>query len=234
MDEIEIIEHIPLKEKKPVVITGLTGPGLVANTSAKHVIKEMGLKLRVEFRSKIIPPMILYQNGGLLNPIRIYSDDEGKLIFIICDTPLDTESAWQIGEKIIKYLADLNVREYVLVESMPFQIQSGNRVVFGFGSPSRDVSSQGVSPIAEGGISGLNAVIVDYAAKNKTPWLTLIASTSASAMIDYGGALAIVTVLNKMFDLDVDVSFLEKTTNLTSRPIEESKKKGGVLDFLRR
>lgn len=234
MAEIEVVEHIPLKEKKPVVITGLTGPGLVANTSAKHVIKEMGLKLRVELRSKMIPPMILYQNGGLLNPLRIYSDDEGKFIFILCDTPLDTESAWQIGEKIFKYLDDLNVREYVLVESMPFQIQSGNRVVFGFGSSSRDMSALGVSPIAEGGISGLNAVIVDNAAKKKIPWLTLIASTSASAMIDYGGALAIVTVLNKMFDLDVDVSFLEKTSNLTSRQIEESKKKGGVLDFLRR
>ena len=234
MDEIEIIEHIPLKEKKPIVITGLTGPGLVANTSAKHIIKEMGLKLRAELRSKMIAPMIMYQNGGLLNPLRIYSDDEGKIIFIVCDTPLDTESAWQIGERITKYLEELNVREYVLIESMPFQIQSGNRVVFGFGSYSRDVSSFGVSPIAEGGISGLNAVIVDYASKHKTPWLTLIASTSASAMIDYGGALGIVTVLNKMFDLDVDVTFLEKTSNLASRPMEESKRRGGVLDFLRR
>jgi predicted ATP-grasp superfamily ATP-dependent carboligase len=131
------------------------------------------------------------------------------------------------------YLGGLKVREYIAVESMPFQTQSGNRIVFGFSSSQRDLSSLGVSPIGEGGISGLNAVLVQRASQEETPWLTLIASTSVSAMIDYGGALAIVTVLNKMLDLNVDLTFLEKTAKLTSHPPEVIKKRG-AFDFLRR
>jgi predicted ATP-grasp superfamily ATP-dependent carboligase len=79
-DEIEILEHLPLKTMKPVVISGLTGPGLVANTAAKHVIKELGFKLRVELKSRLIPPMMLFQEGDLLNPLRLYADEEGKVI----------------------------------------------------------------------------------------------------------------------------------------------------------
>jgi predicted ATP-grasp superfamily ATP-dependent carboligase len=231
-ESFDIIEVSPIKRNKPSVITGFAGAGFVGNTALSHIIRAKGYKLKSQLRSHLIPAMILLEDGRPVYPFRIYGDEKGELLFVTSAVLITPENAWTIGLKLVEYLKKFGVGEYVAVEGMPLGITMETRPVYGFTVPERDLSQYGVSTIRDAGVSGLNAVMLEEALKQRLPWTALLIPTPFASAIDYGAAIPIVKVLDKMFELGVDVEDLERRVEMIRKTTGRGRRGGGFLGSL--
>lgn len=235
-DKVDIVEVSPVKKNKPTVIIGFTGPGYIGNTALMYVVRIKGFTQRAHVKSHLIPPMMLLIGGTPTPVFRIYGDDKDELLFVMSEALIAPENAWAIGLKVMEWLKEKGVRKIISIEGMPFGPVGDKRPIFGYSTPKTNLTKYGVQPTVEGGVSGINAVMLEESMNEGISWVTLFVPTAQAQTIDYGGAAAAIEVLNKMFKLGVDTAPLKKSDDIRRQMMERAAKGGqkGFLDSLRR
>lgn len=233
---IDIVEVTPIRKNRPKVVTGFTGAGFVGNTAGMYIVRSKGYALRAHISSQLIPPLMLLVEGRPTPTFRVYGDERNELLLVLNDAPINAENSWPIGLKLMQWLKEKGVSEIVSIEGMPFGTIIEERPVFGFGIPDRDMTKYGVKPTREGGVSGINAVLLQECMKEKLPWVTLLVPTPLASAIDYGGTASVIEVLNRMYKLGVDVAPLRRSEEMQRQVAERGRegRRRGFLDTLRR
>ena len=241
--EVEIIPKNPIKRGNPQVLTGFAGAGFVGSTALMYIARQKEFELKAEVRSKYIPPSILLINGEPTYPFRIYGDKEGKYIIVVSEALVPPENSYPVGKALMKYLKNKKPAGFTFVESMPFPAPPQDNAVFGFSFPRRDdLYKFGVKPLTEGGVSGLNAVMLDICMEDKIPNTTLVTPTVIVTNIDYTASAIAIDTLSKMHKLGVDTAPLKKSIEMQQQMQQQSqqvrgqqqpKKKKGFFDSLR-
>lgn len=235
-EKVDIVEVSPVKKNKPTVVSGFTGPGFIGNTALMYIVRNKGFAQRAQVRSHLLPPMMLLI-GGIPTPVfRIYGDDKDELLFVMSEALISAENTWPIGLKVMEWLKEKGVREIVSIEGMPVGPVGDKRPIFGYSNPQKNMEKYGVKPTMEGGVSGMNAVMLEESLDKGISWVTLFVPTAYAQTIDYGGAAAAIEVLNKMFKLGVDTGPLKKSEEIRRQMIERAVKgeQKGLLGSLRR
>lgn len=233
-ETVELIEINPVKEHGPRVVAGFAGVGLVGYTAVSHIIREKGLKVKTVVRSHMIPPMIVFKNGKPSPSFAIYGDDSDETLFAVSNVMISPENTWIIGLKLMEWFRKVEAKEFVTVESMPQVVPQGRRPVYCFGVPECDLSNYGVHSIKEGGVSGLNAVVLDEAINDGIPFMNFLVPTSLASALDLWGALSVVEVLNRMYELDVDVSILKTRAEMIRPRVQKGNENKGIFSFFRK
>ena len=223
--KVDIVEISPVKKSSPIVVTGFSGPGFIGNTALLYVARQKGFVQRAQLKSQLIPPMFLLIEGKPTPVFRIYGDNKNEILFVVSDALINAENAWPIGIKLMEWLRGKGVKEIISIEGMPFATPEGERPIFGYSLSGRDFSKAGVRPTSEGGISGLNAVLLDEAMKHNVSWTTLLVPTGLIQAIDYVGVADLIEALNGMLKLGVDTSPLRQSDSLRRKAIERTKGK---------
>ena len=221
--KVDIVEISPVKKNSPIVVTGFTGPGFIGNTALLYIAMQKKFTQRAQVKSHLIPPMFLLIEGKPTPVFRIYGDQKNEILLVVSEALINAENAWPIGIKLMEWLRGKGVKEIISIEGLPFATPEGERPIFGFSSSGRDFSQIGVTPTNEGGISGLNAVLLDEAMKHGVPWTTLLVPTGLSQTIDYGGAADLIEALNRMLKLSVDTSPLRQNDGLRRKAMERAR-----------
>ena len=233
---VEIVETSTAKMNNPIVVTGFTGPGFIGNTALFYLVKQKKVPQIAQVKSHLIPPMMLLIEGEPTPIFRIYGDEKSETLFVISEALIGPENAWPIGIKLMEWLVEKGMQEIIFIEGMPFMTPEGERPIFGFNSEGGDLSQFGVRPTTEGGISGLNAVLLEEALKHNLPWTALLVPTGQAQTIDYGGAADLIEILNRRFKFDVDTSPLKQSDDFSRRAVERvrGREQKGLLGGLRR
>jgi len=234
-NSIEIIEDEPVNRGKITAITGFSGPGYIGNNALMFIARNKGYRLKAHVKSNLIPPMTLLIDGKPTPSFRIYGDNKGELLIVLCETMISGENAWAIGKKLMEWLKEKGVNKIISVEGMPFGTSTGETIVFGYSTKGQDLTTFGVRQTPEGAVSGLNAVLLEESSKHGVRWISLFPTTSMMTTIDYKGAAAVVEVLNRMFKLDVDATPIKKRDEMVKQIIQKRRRaSGGFWGFLRR
>lgn len=228
MAEVEIVEAIKLKEKPHTVVMGFAGAGFIGNTSLMYAARSRGYRKVAHVKSHLIPPMMLLVQGEPTRPFRIYTDKEGKLLFVITETIIPAVNSWPICIELMRWLKDIGVEEFISIEGLPFA--APGRQAFGYTTGKRDISQYGIQETGEGAVSGLNACMMEEAIEKGIDWSTIFVPTRIVNNIDYEGAATALDILNKMFNLGVDISPLQQRAETLKKSTE--RKKPGILDRL--
>lgn len=241
--EVEIIPKNPIKRGNPQVLTGFAGAGFVGSTALMYIARQKEFELKAEVRSKYIPPSILLINGEPTYPFRIYGDKEGKFIIVVSEALVPPENSYPVANALMKYLKNKNPAGFTFVEAMPFPAHPQDNAVFGFSFPRRDdLYKFGIKPISEGGVSGINAVMLDTCLQDKIPNTTIVTPTVIVTNIDYAASATTIDVLSKMHKLGVDTAPLKKSIEMQQQMQQQSsqqrgqpeqQKKKGFFDSLR-
>ncbi|MEM2127720.1 MAG: PAC2 family protein [Candidatus Bathyarchaeia archaeon] len=229
VDDVEVVETLPLEKGKYTVFLGFAGFGMIGSTAAMYIVRSRGLIERGYVRSKLISPMMILIDGRPRPPFRIYGGDEG-LVFIVSEAFLTTESSWPLGLGVMEWLSKKGVKEIVSMEG----VLSGarERVIMGFSTG--DLSRLNVRPTQEGMISGINACFLDESLRRGIPWTSLFVPTQFMSSVDYGAVADLIEVLNGVFNLKVDVAPLRRRDEELRRMAERlAKGRGGVLSIFR-
>ena len=237
MSEEVVIEDVsPLKKTRPSVVVAFSGPGFIGNTALMYIARNKEYELKARVKSRLLPPTVLFMEGKPVHPFRVYSDPKDELLMVVCETLVPSESAWMVGEKLMEWLIERGAKDFLAIEAMPMPSQNPEPLVYGFSIPKRELLKFGARPLTEGGVSGLNAVLMGEALRREIPWTTLLVPTAHVSNIDYNASIAVINVLNKMYKLGVDVTPLVKSIEMRQKIAEQAsvEQKRGFLSTLKK
>ncbi len=110
-----------IKPNNPILIAGFPGPGLVGSISFNYTIKKLEMHQIICFESEFIVPGVIFMDGKLRHPFRIYSNIEGTICALICEAPIMVHGMHSVVDALAKWAEDIGVTEVFVIEGMAIQ-----------------------------------------------------------------------------------------------------------------
>jgi uncharacterized protein len=107
-----------IKLNNPILIAGFPGPGLVGSISINYIIKKLEMHQIICFESEFIVPGVIFMDGKLRHPFRIYSNLEGTICALVCEAPIMVHGMHSVVDALAKWAEDIDVSEVFVIEGM--------------------------------------------------------------------------------------------------------------------
>lgn len=231
------------KLRDPYIIVGLPGIGNVAKISADYLIKQLKAELFVEFYSPVFPPYVLIGEGRIVellkNEFYYWKNNRSKndlIIFTGNTQALTSKAQYVVAEKILDRVEEFKVKKLISIAAYVVDRPDEKPKVYGAATQPellKELKQYGVTPMGEGSIGGANGLIVGLAKVRNISGICLLSETlpgyitpSGRILTDPKAAQAILEVLSKMLEIDIDLRHLEeeiKLTDVVSHEVEEMK-----------
>ena len=106
-----------------ILIAGFPGPGLVGSISTNYIINRLHMEQIACVEFEFIIPGVIYSEGKLRHPFRLYSNEEGSVCVLVCEAPiiegmhsvLNTVTKWALNNKVKQVM----VLDGIAVEGIP-------------------------------------------------------------------------------------------------------------------
>lgn len=201
------------KFKKPTLICGLPGIGSIAKIAADYLAMELGTELLGEIYSNSFPAQVLTEKEEceLIKNQFYYV----KNLIVLCGNaqPTDCEGMYEVGCEILEAAKELGVLKVISMAAYVsgYDIEKP-RVFAAATDPSilDDLGMYGVDKMQEGTISGLNGLIIGLCKLYGMQGICLLGETSGRDISDIKAAGAVIRVLTKMLNVEIDMSGLKE------------------------
>ena len=207
------------KPKKPVILTGFPGFGLVGTIATEFMIEHLKTEQIGKIWLEDVNAVVAIHNEELINPIGIFYNESHNIV-IIHGISAEKGADWKIANEIIKVTDDLNAEEIVSLEGVGTVNPSENPKLFFYSSSDEKngkLKGFGLDPMKEGIVMGVTSALM---IKLERPISSLFVESHAD-IPDNKAAAELIGALDKYLGLDIDMKPL-----LESAKIFESKLKG--------
>lgn len=234
MDEVSIVETVPYAKKGAAIIHGLPEVGLVGPIAAIHLVESLKFAEIGSVESDLFPPIAVMHRKKPVAPVRIYSGD--SLMVLLSEIPIPSKAVYPLKSALMNWYLAKQPRLVVLLGGYPVhgreEIEKPKVIGAASSSAAEEMlAKNGVELLEEGFIVGPHGLILRECSKKNIPAIYLMAE-AYYGIPDPGAAAVVIDVLNKMFDLKVDVKVLLekegeiriKTKDLMKRTAEYLKK----------
>ncbi|EHP87361.1 proteasome assembly chaperone family protein [Methanotorris formicicus] len=215
------MEYITKKEidfKNPIVIEGFPSVGLVGSIAAHQIIKNLKLEYIGYFDTPEVPPINLVEEGVVYPSIRVYGKED--LIVLFSDVIIPPIVVHSLSDKIVETLISINPQ---VVISLGGLATGKSEKVYGIAS-SKDlleIFEKYEIPILKFGmVGGVSGSLMVKSNNNKIPAIGLLAET-VGIRPDPRGASNLINVLNRIYNLNVDVEELIEEADKIDEKIKQ-------------
>jgi uncharacterized protein len=220
----EVIEKEPMNTSlnKPTVVCGFVGPGLAGLTAAGYIIDHLQLHEVAHVRSRFIPPSVIFIGGRIRNPFRIYKDESGRLVVVICEVPVAPFGLYDISSAVLQWLQRFDTTEVTALDGIPIESLPDNRPTFYVGEQNRQdqLKALGFLPAEATLIGGTAGSILSECLALKIPCLSLLTPVSVT-LLDPGAPLTLVRALNSLYKLNIGTKELEEDVEAVHEELNE-------------
>ncbi len=217
------------RAEDPVLVCGLPGSGYVGKLAADHLVSAFNLKKVAEYTSSSFPPQVSVREDGTVDPPKgemFYAPtNDGRSLFVFTADaqPTTSEGEYALSDAVVKFASRCGVRKvYTLAAYITGSFSKSPRV-YGAGTSKGMVESlrgKGVTLMKDGGISGMNGLLIGVAALRGLEGACLLGETSGY-VVDAGASKAVLELLSKVVDLPIDTSKLEEKAEETQKVISQ-------------
>jgi uncharacterized protein (TIGR00162 family) len=213
--------------KDPILICGLPGSGYVGKLGVDHLISVFGADKVLEYYSASFPPHIVVREDGQAKPIRseLYHARTGTkndlLLFTADAQPTTSRGEYELSDQVLRVARSYGVKT---VYSLAAYITGGfskEPRVFGTSTSStmrEKLAGEGVQVMKEGGITGMNGIMIGLATLYDMDGICLLGETSGY-LIDAGAARAILEALSRLLSIKIELSMLTEKAEETRQVI---------------
>ena len=207
--EVNIVETEKAELKEPLVVLGFAGAGLVGGIAVTHIIDQLKMKKIAHVRSRYMPPVVVFMDGQLRYPFRIYSDKEGKLCAIVCEIPLRSDGLYPIASALLDWAEEKGAKELVILEGAAVRGIPKKRKPFCAAEPEKrkECEEKGVKMVSAGMIRGIAGSILNECLTRKITGVAFL-TPAVAFMPDPEGAAVLIEALNDVYGLKVDTKEL--------------------------
>ncbi|MBU5678355.1 MAG: proteasome assembly chaperone family protein [Candidatus Aenigmatarchaeota archaeon] len=232
-----MIETIYLEEPKlnnVIMIEGLPGIGNIGRIAAGYLVEKLKAKNFAELYSSDFFPSVILQKDGIARLLRIefyyYKGEKNDLIIVIGDTQASTpEGYYDLSNAILDVARKFDVNLIITLGGLAREEFSGKpRVVGAVNNEKLLERFKNYEIIFDGNlvgsIVGVSGLLVGLAAIRGIDAISLLAETTGFPIViaDPIGAEAVLRVLMKILDIEIDLSELEKEARELEKKIKKT------------
>ena len=217
------------RASNPVLVCGLPGSGYVGKLAADHLVSTFKLRKVAEYSSSTFPPQVNVKEDGTVDPPKgkmfyaAVKRGRGLLVFTADAQPTTSEGEYELSDAVVKFAKKCGVKRMYTLAAYITGSFSKSPKVYGSGT-SKGIASllskNGVTLMKDGGISGMNGLLIGVAALRGIEGACLLGETSGY-LVDAGASKAVLQLLSKVLDLPIDTSMLESKAEETSKVISQ-------------
>lgn len=180
---------------------GFPGSGLVGTIALQYMVDQLDYELVGTMTSRYFPPLAMMNKGVINDPVRMYMKND--ITAIVADIPIHPMICYEISNGILDWLAPYKPKEVLTIAGIV--TNEPEKRVFGVATTpealQRIQDHTQVLPI--GSISGIASSILTECKIRGIPAYGLLGETVNAP--DPRSSAATIEVLNKMYDLGLDV-----------------------------
>lgn len=113
-----------IKLNNPLLLVGFPGPGLVGSISINYVRKKLDMQQILCLESEFIVPGVIFMDGKLHHPFRIYSNLDGTICALICEAPIMIDGMHSVLDALAKWAEDNRIKDVFVIDGMAIQPRS--------------------------------------------------------------------------------------------------------------
>jgi uncharacterized protein len=203
----------PLSNENTSVLMGFPGSGLVGSIALQYMVDQLEFTQIGSMNSKYFPPLAMMNKGVINVPVRFYEKE--NLAVIVADIPIHPMICYEVANGLMDWLEPHKVREVITIAGII--TNEAEKRVFGVATTEdalpRIQEHTIILPI--GSISGIaSSILTECKIRNIQAYGLLGETINAP---DPRSSAATIEVLNKMYNLDLDVKpLLEQAEEIES------------------
>jgi len=208
------------KPKRPVIIEGFPGFGLVGTIACEFLVDHLNTELIGKVLLEDEPAMVAIHKGKIIDPLSI-SYNKKYNVMIIHSISATPGSEWKISDIIISIAKELNAKEIVSLESVSSPNIIGKPKTFYYSNDKKRekiFKSFKLNPLKEGIIMGVSSALLLKV--DKIPMSCIFAETHTT-LPDSKAAAEIIKVLDMYLNLKVDYKPLLETAKQFENKLKE-------------
>ena len=216
--EIEVLKRVKVKDG--IFIEGMPGVGNIGQIAAAYLIEELKPQLFAKLYTSHFDHVTLIRPDGVLQPLAgyFYVYKPSNLIIYYGDQQaLTPQGTYELVNKILEFISKVGVKLVITVGGVQ-TVYKKNVKVYGavssveikekFKNLNIDFDSAGQNV---GSIIGAIGLLTTYSKRYGMEGLCLLAESSTLPYIpDQRGAKAILEILSKILNIEIDLSKIEK------------------------
>lgn len=219
---VEIIITKKIKLKKPTLIEGFPGLGLVGTISASYIVEKLKLEPIGYIKSDLFPPMAAIHNHIPMHPARIYASSKLNLIIILSEFVVPIGIVQELAETIFTHAKSVGVKKIVSLGGIT--IKGEQDTVYAIASNMDMVNKvskfKTVKMIKEGATTGVTGVLLARGADEGFDVVSLLAEAQPEYM-DPRAASMVIEVVNEMLGLKIETNSLDQEAKLIENKMRE-------------
>jgi len=110
-----------LQKNKSILIAGFPGPGLVGSISTSYIIDKLNMHQIACVESEYISPGVIYVDGKLRHPFRLYANKEGNVCVLVCEAPIIINGIHSVLNTVMDWAIKNTIQEVLVLDVIPVQ-----------------------------------------------------------------------------------------------------------------
>jgi uncharacterized protein len=222
------------KFRKPVLVEGFPGLGLVGTISASYLIEKLKLEPLGYITGDQFPPLAAVHNHRPLYPARMYYSEKHDLVVFISEFVIPIGSVNELADKIYEFARKNKVEKIISLGGIT--IKGEQDTVYSIASlpelTAKLEKMKNVKMIKEGATTGVTGVLLARGAVEGYPVISLLAESQEGYM-DPKAAAMVLETLRVMLGFSIDTSALENEAKLIDEKVKHimSKAKNAHNDY---
>lgn len=216
------LNEIPSDVEHLVAILGFPGMGFVGKTVVDYLRNYLNATLVARIYGYGFPAHLLSYEGGIADVMNVeisFTKRNGLGILIITGEiqPISDQGQHSLSKYLAQKLKVFNVKELIAAAAYVSDTVLHTRKVYVVGTDAQIISKyveRGAIPLSGGIISGLNGIVIGWAKFYGLNAVCLLGETWRSIAemnyVDYTAAKIIIDLLDKVWNLGIDTSELDK------------------------
>ena len=106
------------KLHSPILIAGFPEAGLVGSISTSYIIDKLHMNQIACVESEFIIPGVIYAQGKLRHPFRLYSNEKGDVCVLVCEAPIMIQGMYSVLDTVMKWALHNKVKEVMVLDGI--------------------------------------------------------------------------------------------------------------------
>ncbi|RLI92635.1 MAG: proteasome assembly chaperone family protein [Candidatus Altiarchaeales archaeon] len=226
---VKILEEPKLKN--PILIEGLPGIGLVGKLAVDHMLDELKAKKFIEMYSPFLPPQVSILEDGTVKLVNMefyyWIGEKNDLILLVGDFQgITPDSQYQLAEKTLDIAEKFNVMRIFTLGGFGTGGITKRPRVFGAATNRRlveELRKYGIIFKGGGAIFGASGLLLGLGMQRDIEGVCLMGETHGQ-IIDAKSAEAVLRVLTRILDIDIDMTELAEKAKETEHQMSRMSK----------
>jgi uncharacterized protein len=226
MINIKLIKKIDLKGY--IFLEGFPGAGLVGPMALSYIIDKIDMQLIGYIESDDFPPIVAVHDEKPMPAVRIYANEKFKIVTVLAEFAIPIEQTLEFSNILYNFIKENKLSRIISVGGMPSSQQNiDNETIFVIVSNDtlkKEVQKAGLKSISEGIATGIGAVLMLKSSMDSLSDINILIPIDPNILDPKYAELAIKS-LNKLINLNIDVTELDKEAKEVEAKVRELLKK---------